>query len=84
VVTLDGSSGVRVVVHGATAMSANGTWSLDQKPAYPELREARQVGDFERVYSWGLGLADGKGGCERATVLTGPDRLVIDVEHPGA
>lgn len=81
--TLLGSNGAKVVVRGAMAMSGGG-WSEDQKPGYPELKEARQLGDFERVYSWGLGLAGGTGACQRALVLTRPDRLVIDLQQPGS
>jgi hypothetical protein len=81
---LQGSSGVRIVVHGAADYDVNGNQtfkgSQDLKPGYPVLKEARQVGDFERVFSWGLGLSSPN--CIRAFTLTGPDRLVIDVESP--
>jgi hypothetical protein len=81
---LQGSSGVTIVVHGASSTDLNGNQtfkgSQDLKPGYPVLKEARQVGDFERVFSWGLGLSSPN--CIRAFTLTGPDRLVIDVESP--
>jgi len=81
---LQGSRGLRVVIHGASAMSTNGQQTYfgpnDLTPGYPALREARNIGDFERTYSWGLGV-DGSG-CFRAFILTGPDRLVIDVQQP--
>jgi hypothetical protein len=78
---LRGAFGVRIVVHGASATDQNGhqTYAgpVDFTPGYPALLEARQVGDFERVYSWGLGTAQPS--CLHVTVLTGPDRLVVDV-----
>jgi hypothetical protein len=76
---LQGSSGVKIVVHGASGQQTF-TGSQDLKPGYPVLKEARQVGDFERVFSWGLGLSSPN--CLRVFTLTGPDRLVIDVESP--
>lgn len=81
---LQGSSGVKIVVRGASGYDLNGkrtfTGSQDLKPGYPVLKEARQVGDFERVFSWGLGLAQPN--CVQVTTLTGPSRLVVDVLKP--
>jgi len=76
--TLDGLAGLRVTVHNA---QSHGSYSgaTDQRPALNELREARQLGDFEGVVTWGLGLT--KTSCFRAYVLTGPSRLVIDVQQ---
>ncbi len=77
-----GSSGVKVVIHGASGTDLNGrptfTGSTDLKPGYPVLKEARQTGDFERVFSWGLGLS--QPACLRVLTLTGPDRLVVDLQ----
>ena len=77
-----GSSGVKVVVRGASGTDLNGrqtfTGSTDLKPGYLVLKEARQTGDFERVFSWGLGLS--QPACLRVLTLTGPDRLVIDMQ----
>jgi hypothetical protein len=81
---LQGSSGVKIVVHGASGYDLNGhqtfTGPQDLTPGYPVLKEARQVGDFERVFSWGLGLSQPN--CVRVTTLAGPDRLVVDVLRP--
>ena len=76
--SLDGSAGLLVTVHNAQGY---GTYSgpTDLRPALTELREARQVGDFEGVFTWGLGLS--KASCFRAYVLSGPSRLVIDVQQ---
>ena len=79
---LQGSSGVKVVVHGASGADLNGRQtfigSTDLRPGGPVLKEARQTGDFERVFSWGLGLS--QPACLRVLTLTGPDRLVVDLE----
>ena len=82
-VTLAGSSGLRIVIHGASAISTGGrvTYSgpADFTPNYAVLREARRMGDFERTYTWGLGLS--RPNCFRTFVLTG-NRLVVDVQTP--
>ncbi len=81
---LQGSSGIRIVVRGASGTDLNGhqtfKGSQDLTPGYPALKEARQLGDFERVFSWGLGLSEPD--CVHVTTLTGPDRLVVDVLKP--
>jgi len=77
-VTLAGSAGLEVTLRGA---QANGTYSgpTDQRPSGTAvLREARQTGDFEGVVHWGLGLS--RASCFRAFTLTGPSRLVIDIQ----
>ena len=78
---LRGRSGVKIVVRGASGTDLNGNPTFkgpfDLTPVYPALQEARQTGDFERVFSWGLGLTQPS--CLKVTVLTGPDRLVVDV-----
>jgi hypothetical protein len=79
-VTLQGTAGVKVVVHGATGALLNNA-PKDLSPGYPALKEARQLGDFEGVYSWGLGVAAGT--CVRVTTLTSPSRLVVDVATTG-
>jgi len=77
-VTLDGSAGLQVTVHGAQSWGSY-SGSTDLRPRLTMLREARQVGDFEGVLTWGLGLS--RASCFRAYVLTGPSRLVIDVQQ---
>ena len=81
---LQGSFGITVVVHGASGYDLNGNrkfvGSQDLKPGYPVLTEARELGDFERTFIWGLGLA--QPACLQVTELTGPDRLVIDILMP--
>jgi hypothetical protein len=76
-VTLQGSSGLLVVIHGADEHTAY-TGPTDIKPGYAVLLELRQVEDFEGTVQWGLGLS--KSACYRAFYLTNPARLVIDVQ----
>jgi hypothetical protein len=76
-VTLAGSTGLLVVIHGADEHTAyNG--ASDFKTTYPVLLEARQMEDFEGTVQWGLGLS--KSACYRAFFLTNPTRLVIDIQ----
>src|SRR5207253_1976615 len=77
-VTLDGSAGVKLILR-----NTDGSQSLtrDSKPGFPALRELSQLGSFERVLSYGLGLASPT--CERVLELSGPSRLVIDFASSG-
>ena len=74
-VTLSGSAGIRVVLRNADIV--NGAPS-DLKPNLPEIREVAQIGNFERVVSYGVGLSTPA--CIRVLELSGPTRLVIDVQ----
>src|SRR6266576_4023780 len=76
-VTLSGSGGIRVVLRNADIV--NGA-PADLKPNLPEIREVAQIGNFERVVSYGIGLATPA--CVRVLELSGPTRLVIDVQTP--
>jgi hypothetical protein len=76
-VTLEGSAGIRTVLHNADIAAGVAN---DLKPRLPEIREVRQIGNFERVVSYGVGLKDAA--CFRAFELSGPARLVIDVQTP--
>ena len=52
----------------------------DIEPNLPAIREVAQIGNFERVVSYGVGMATRA--CFRVLELTGPTRLVIDVQTP--
>jgi hypothetical protein len=78
-VTLRGSSGLRIVLHGASGADSY-TGSRDITPGLPVLQEVEQLGDFEAVLSWGAGLS--RPSCIRTLELTNPTRLVIDVQTP--
>ena len=77
-VTLLGNAGINVAVHFATG---EGTYHGpgDFRTGFPQLREARRLGDFEGYVTWGLGLAHQS--CKRVFRLSSPTRLVIDVRH---
>jgi hypothetical protein len=78
-VMMRGSSGLRIVFHGASgATSYSG--SRDQVVNLPVVQEVEQLGDFEAVLSWGAGLSQGS--CIRTPELINPTRLVIDVQTP--
>jgi hypothetical protein len=77
-VTLLGHAGIKVELKRAQAFgSYHG--SRDFKPRFPQLREARQTGDFEAVNSWGLGVH--RNSCMHVFTLSAPARLVIDTRH---
>ncbi|MDQ6691699.1 MAG: hypothetical protein M3Z13_02920 [Candidatus Dormibacteraeota bacterium] len=78
-VTLQGSSGLKLVFHGAAAYPTYAK-SSDLKPGLPVVQEVEQIGDFEGVLSWGIGLSQPS--CVRAFPLSLPTRLVIDVQTP--
>src|SRR6202521_5756864 len=76
-VTLDGTAGLRLVLRNAdiTPRVPN-----DLKPELPAIREVAQIGNFERVVSYGVGLATPA--CFRVLELSGPTRLVMDYRTP--
>ena len=75
--TLDGSTGIRAVLRNADITPGLPT---DFKPQLPAIREVAQIGNFERVVSYGVGLKTSA--CFRVLELSGPTRLVIDVQTP--
>ena len=74
-VALDGSAGIHAVLRNADITPGAPT---DLKPQLPAIREVAQIGNFERVVSYGVGLATPA--CFRVLELSGPTRLVIDVQ----
>jgi hypothetical protein len=76
-VTLQGSAGIRVVLRNSDIASGVPN---DVKPNLPEIREVTQIGNFERVVSYGVGLSTPA--CFRVLELSAPTRLVIDVQTP--
>jgi hypothetical protein len=76
-VTLDGSAGLRVVLRDADITPGAPS---DLQPGLPAIVEVAQIGNFERVVSYGVGLATPA--CFRVLELSGPTRLVIDVQTP--
>jgi hypothetical protein len=76
-VTLAGSAGALITMQGADEHTAY-SGPTDIKTGYSALVEARQMQDFEGTVQWALGLS--KSACYRAFFLTGPYRLVIDIQ----
>lgn len=72
-VTLDGSAGVLVRLAPA---SSSPSAPLGISPRATVLRDVRNVGDFEGVVHWGVGLASAR--CMHVFTLDSPPRLVID------
>jgi hypothetical protein len=77
VVTLNGARGVLIVLYNATNHGSF-TGTTDIRPGLPAIREARMVGDFEGMVSWGVGVSGP--GFVRVLTLTSPNRLVVDVQ----
>jgi hypothetical protein len=75
-VTLQGTSGVLIVVHGVTNWTSY-TGPTGFQPGYPYLRQAVQVENFEGYQQWALGVQGAV--YIRVTVMGSPDRLVVDV-----
>ena len=76
-VTLAGSSGILVLVRGADVHSAY-SGLRDIKTGYRSMAEVRVLEDFEGQVQLGLGLNGAA--CYRASVMSNPTRLVIDVQ----
>jgi hypothetical protein len=76
-VTLSGKDGILITIKGSDAHTAY-SGSTDIKTGYTGLLEVRQVQDFEGTVQWGLGLS--APACYKATILTNPVRLVIDIQ----
>lgn len=77
-VTLSGTAGLVITMHGA---QSHGKYSgaTDLRPGGTSvIKEARQLGDFEGVVTRGLRLSHVS--CFHAYTLTGPSRLIVDVQ----
>jgi hypothetical protein len=83
-VSVAGAADLEVVFHGANAHTEDGTPSVGPKrfsPGLTAVKEVAQIGDFEAVVSYGIGL-DRRRPLTVST-LSGPSRLVIDVSTTG-
>jgi len=77
-VTLAGKYGLLIRIAGADSHTAfNGTTDI-KSSNFPGILEVRQLGDFEGVVQWGVGLASKP--CIRTDILSNPTRLVIDIK----
>jgi hypothetical protein len=83
-VTVAGAADLEVVFEGANAHEEDGTPTVSPRrfsPGLPAVREVAQVGDYEAVVSYGIGVDR-----ERpitVSTLAGPSRLVVDISTAG-
>jgi len=77
-VKLDGGAGIRIVFHD-TDLAPD--VSNDAKPGLRGVREVEQIGNFERVVTYGIGLSSSA--CMRTMELNSPSRLVLDIPTTG-
>jgi hypothetical protein len=79
-VTVAGAADLEVVFEGANAHEEDGTPTVSPRrfsPGLPAVKEVAQVGDYEAVVSYGIGVDR-----ERpitVSTLSGPSRLVVDI-----
>lgn len=85
-VAMDGTSFAGVVFWGASGWDVDGRQTYlgpsDLRPGFETLSELRRTGDYERVLSWGIGMAGPS--CWQVSVLQDPPRLVVDLPHAPA
>jgi hypothetical protein len=82
-VKVSGTAFLKLTMHGASGVAPDGTvtygGSTNFQPAFAQLVQLIEGGDFEAVSTWYLGLNGG--GCTRVMTLSDPSRLVIDIQH---
>jgi hypothetical protein len=78
-----GSAFWKIVLIGGTKVTPDGVVTYggpnDFTPGFDALVALKEGGDFEALSTWYAGLADTS--CIRVMTLTGPKRLVIDIQH---
>jgi hypothetical protein len=83
VIPLRGRAVVEIVIRPAVAHHEDGSSSLTgplpDLTGFAAFRQVADAGDFEAVLTWGIGVASRTG--LRATTLTGPSRVAVDVWH---
>jgi hypothetical protein len=83
-VSLAGDANLEVVFQGANAHDEQGRPTVSPRrfsPGFTALKEVAQTGDFEAVVGYGLGI-DRKRPFKVST-LSGPSRLVVDIQAGG-
>ena len=79
-VTLAGKYGLLIKITGADNHTAFSGSTDIKTPSYPGILEVRRVGDFEGTVQWAMGLSSNA--CYQTQILTGPTRLVVDIQTP--
>ncbi|HXG36474.1 MAG TPA: hypothetical protein VNL15_05865 [Dehalococcoidia bacterium] len=82
---IQGGAFLKIVLQPAAAHDPNignptYTGPLELTPKLPAILEAEQIGDFEAILTWVVGL--NPAADFRVTELTDPIRVVIDIKHP--
>ncbi len=82
-IEVSGNAHLQLTLRGGTKQGDDGTATYtgptEFLPGFPQLTELEETGDFEAQATWVIGLEEST--CVRALTLSGPDRLVIDLEH---
>jgi hypothetical protein len=83
-VSVAGGADLQVVFEGANAHDGRGNPTVSPRrfsPGFTALKEVAQVGDFEAVVTYGLGVDRER--PFKVSTLSGPSRLVIDIQTAG-
>jgi hypothetical protein len=84
-VEVAGGADLQVVFEGANAHDDSGSPTVSPRrfsPGFTALKEVAQVGDFEAVVTYGLGVDRRR--PFKVSTLSGPSRLVIDIQTSGS
>jgi hypothetical protein len=83
-VSVAGATDLEVLFQGANAHAENGTPTVSPRrfsPGLPAVKEVAQVGDFEAMVNYGIGVDRER--PIKVSTLSGPSRLVVDVSTTG-
>ena len=83
-VSVAGDASLEVVFEGANAHNDRGRPTVSPRrfsPGFTALKEVAQVGDFEAVVGYGLGVDRER--PFKVSTLGGPSRLVVDIQTGG-
>jgi len=82
-IEVNGDSFLTLTMRGGSKQTDDGTSSYNGPtsfdPGFDSLDALVEGGDFERQSTWYLGLT--AEACARLTIIDGPPRIVIDIEH---
>ena len=84
-VSVAGAADLEVVFQGANAHKEDGSPTISPRrfsPGLPAVKEIAQLGDFEAVVSYGIGVDQRR--PIQVSTLSNPSRLVIDIATTGS